>query len=111
MSILIVRITCFFWAIACLVILVLSYGSTPVTKLSTEMAMTAIEEKYINFASMSDKQRENYNFLSNWVRGNDKGFKNSSMFRHKLILIVTLGSLLICFYIAFFMRNSNKANN
>jgi hypothetical protein len=75
------------------------------------MAMTEIEEKYINFASMSDKQRENYNFLSNWVHGNDNGFKNSSIFRHNLILIVTLGSSLICLYIAFFMRNSNKTKN
>ena len=94
-----------------MVILVLSYGLSPLNKLPTEMAMTKIEKEYINFSSMTDEQLKNYEFLSNWIRWNDKGFKQAARERRKFVALIAVGSSLICLYVALFLRNTDKTRS
>ena len=75
------------------------------------MAMTQIEKEYINFSSMTEEQRKTYDFLSNWIRWNDKGFREAARERRKLVTLIAVGSSLICLYVALFLRNTDKTRS
>ena len=57
-------------------ILFYSWAEYPLMKMTTDMAISAIEEQFLR-ENLSAKEKESFDFYARWIRGNQSGLANA----------------------------------